>query len=61
MGLLDMLMKAFGWRKEESSVLVVGLDNSGKTTILNFLKPAKVRLARKLPCSAQWTCHARVR
>ncbi len=43
MGLLDMLMKAFGWGKEESAVLVVGLDNSGKTTILNFLKPAKVR------------------
>ena len=42
MGLLDMLMKAFGWRKEDSSVLVVGLDNSGKTTILNYLKPAKV-------------------
>ncbi|CAE7872499.1 ARL6 [Symbiodinium sp. KB8] len=49
MGLLDMLMKAFGWRKEESSVLVVGLDNSGKTTILNFLKPAKNALLEVAP------------
>lgn len=39
MGLFDKLTLWLGVRKKEAGVLVVGLDNSGKTTILNHLKP----------------------
>ncbi|XP_069554555.1 ADP-ribosylation factor-like protein 6 [Brachyistius frenatus] len=40
MGLLDKLSGWLGLRKKEVNVLCVGLDNSGKTTIINQLKPA---------------------
>jgi len=43
MGFID---KLFGWlksKKKDASVLCVGLDNSGKTTIINQLKPASLR------------------
>lgn len=43
MGFLDSLAKLFGFSKKEANVLVVGLDNSGKSTILNKLKPAEVQ------------------
>lgn len=39
MGLLDRIKKMFGMKKKEASILCVGLDNSGKTTIINRLKP----------------------
>ncbi|CAF3387050.1 unnamed protein product [Rotaria socialis] len=39
MGLLDALIEWLGLRRREASVLVVGLDNSGKTSLLNFLLP----------------------
>jgi ADP-ribosylation factor-like protein 6 len=39
MGLFSMLAKAFGWSKKQVQVIVIGLDNSGKSTILNALKP----------------------
>jgi len=38
MGFLDSLARFLGIKKEEANILVVGLDNSGKTTILNQLK-----------------------
>lgn len=38
MGLLDKLVTLFGLRKQEVKVLVVGLNNSGKTTVLNHFK-----------------------
>lgn len=38
MGFFDRLLKAFGMSKEKVNVLVVGLDNSGKTTIIEKLK-----------------------
>ncbi|XP_052779201.1 ADP-ribosylation factor-like protein 6 [Mya arenaria] len=38
MGFLDKLARLFGLRNEEANILVVGLDNSGKTTILNQMK-----------------------
>lgn len=44
MGLFDMISSAFGWSKKEARILVVGLDNSGKTTLINHIKPKKVRL-----------------
>ena len=43
MGFID---KLFGWlksKKKGASILCVGLDNSGKTTIINQLKPANSR------------------
>ncbi len=42
MGFLDSLAKWLGLRKRQAKVLCVGLDNSGKTTIINKLKPEMV-------------------
>jgi ADP-ribosylation factor-like protein 6 len=39
MGLLDRFAKWLGLKKKDANVIVVGLDNSGKTTIINHLKP----------------------
>lgn len=44
MGLFDKLAGWLGLKKEVN-VLCLGLDNSGKTTIINRLKPSNVRLA----------------
>ena len=33
------MARAFGFVKDKASVIVIGLDNSGKTTLLNCLKP----------------------
>lgn len=46
MGLFDRLSNWLGLKKKEINVLCIGLDNSGKTTIINKLKPEKV----SLPC-----------
>jgi ADP-ribosylation factor-like protein 6 len=58
MGMFDKLAIWLGVKKKEASVLCVGLDNSGKTTIINHLKPDKVRLQTSvysgtpvLPCT----------
>ena len=32
-GLFSMIANAFGFSKKEAKILVVGLDNSGKTTL----------------------------
>jgi ADP-ribosylation factor-like protein 6 len=42
MGLLDRLGNWLGFKKKEINVICVGLDNSGKTTVINKLKPDKV-------------------
>lgn len=42
--MFDKLAIWLGVKRKEASVLCVGLDNSGKTTIINHLKPDKVRL-----------------
>ena len=39
MGFFDKLASLLGLKRCECNVLVVGLDNSGKTTILNHFKP----------------------
>lgn len=39
MGLFDSLRKLFGSKKKEAGILCVGLDNSGKSTVINFLRP----------------------
>uniref|UniRef100_A0A7S1CCX3 ADP-ribosylation factor-like protein 6 n=1 Tax=Bicosoecida sp. CB-2014 TaxID=1486930 RepID=A0A7S1CCX3_9STRA len=41
MGLFKRLAQALGLSKRECKILVVGLDNSGKTTLINRLKPKK--------------------
>lgn len=40
-----MLSNAFGMGRKEARILVIGLDNSGKTTLINHLKPKKVSLS----------------
>ena len=42
MGLFDAIASWFGLKKKKAKVLCVGLDNSGKTTIINKLKPENV-------------------
>lgn len=49
MGLFDKLAGWLGLKKEVN-VLCLGLDNSGKTTIINRLKPSNVSLASFLQC-----------
>ncbi|KAL8559203.1 ADP-ribosylation factor-like protein 6 [Nucella lapillus] len=43
MGFFDTLAIWLGMKKKEVSVLVVGLDNSGKTTIINHFKPNEAK------------------
>ncbi|XP_074660202.1 ADP-ribosylation factor-like protein 6 [Tubulanus polymorphus] len=38
MGLFDRLASFLGFAKKEAKVLIVGLDNSGKSSIINHLK-----------------------
>ena len=42
MGLGDLLSKLFGRTNKKAQVLCIGLDNSGKSTIINELKPKDV-------------------
>ncbi|XP_034042301.1 ADP-ribosylation factor-like protein 6 isoform X1 [Thalassophryne amazonica] len=49
MGLLDKLSCWLGLRKKEVNVLCLGLDNSGKTTIINQLKPANMQAQEIVP------------
>ena len=50
MGFFDRLGRLLGLKKKELNVLCIGLDNSGKTSIINKLKPDKVseKLSRAL-------------
>lgn len=43
MGIFNTLSSWLGMKKKEAQVLVVGLDNSGKSTILNQLKPNEAK------------------
>lgn len=38
MGLLDKLVNLLGLKKRDVKILVVGLNNSGKSTVVNHLK-----------------------
>ena len=49
MGFLDKLSSVFGNKKREANILCVGLDNSGKTTIINKLKPEKTQTTDIVP------------
>ena len=41
---MDFFAKLFGGGSKQAQVLCVGLDNSGKTTIINQLKPKDVSM-----------------
>ena len=41
MGLFKMIANALGLSRQEARILVIGLDNSGKTTLIHHLKPKK--------------------
>ncbi|KAJ8256029.1 hypothetical protein COCON_G00198930 [Conger conger] len=49
MGLLDKLAGWLGLKKKEVNVLCLGLDNSGKTTIINKLKPSNAQTQDIVP------------
>ena len=49
MGFLDRLSSVLGLRKKECNVLVVGLDNSGKSSLLNHFKPEEQQNANIVP------------
>jgi ADP-ribosylation factor-like protein 6 len=42
LSIFDRMKSALGLLRNEAKILVVGLDNSGKTTIVNHLKPQGV-------------------
>ena len=42
MGLFQLFADVFGLSRKLARILVVGLDNSGKSTIINHIKPKKV-------------------
>ena len=49
MGLFKKLTRALGFGKGTARILVVGLDNSGKTTLINHLKPKKSKAHEVVP------------
>ncbi|XP_065348628.1 ADP-ribosylation factor-like protein 6 isoform X1 [Cloeon dipterum] len=49
MGLLTKLMAILGFNRREVNVLVVGLNNSGKSTLVNQLKPEEQRATEIVP------------
>lgn len=49
MGLFKMLTNALGIKKTQVRILIVGLDNSGKTTLVNHLKPKKSQAREVVP------------
>ena len=49
MGLLDSLFEWLGIRRREVSVLVVGLDNSGKSSLFNYLRPKDTIAVHTVP------------
>uniref|UniRef100_A0A8D0ERC2 ADP ribosylation factor like GTPase 6 n=1 Tax=Strix occidentalis caurina TaxID=311401 RepID=A0A8D0ERC2_STROC len=55
MGLFDKLAGWLGLKKKEVHVLCLGLDNSGKTTIINKLKPSNAQTQDIVP-TIGFTC-----
>ena len=48
MGVFDRFARWLGIKKKDVNVLILGLDNSGKTTIINHLKPEESQQAGTL-------------
>lgn len=57
MGLLDKLSIWLGRGQTEVTVLVLGLDNSGKSTLLNALRPPEQRASNTVPTVAHQQEH----
>jgi len=49
MGIFGQLSNWLGISKKEAKILVIGLDNSGKSTILNHLKPPESKSTDVVP------------
>mmetsp|Transcript_29456 Transcript_29456/g.68284 ORF Transcript_29456/g.68284 Transcript_29456/m.68284 type:complete len:182 (-) Transcript_29456:194-739(-) len=49
MGLFKKFFEVMGFSKPNCKIIVIGLDNSGKTTIINKLKPKKAQLEETAP------------
>jgi len=49
MGVFDRFARWLGIKKKDVNVLILGLDNSGKTTIINHLKPEESQQADIVP------------
>jgi ADP-ribosylation factor-like protein 6 len=49
MGFWDKLVNLLGLKKKEVNILVVGLNNSGKSTIINHLKNEEEKLTEIVP------------
>eukprot|EP00441_Pelagodinium_beii_P015063 CAMPEP_0197673088 /NCGR_PEP_ID=MMETSP1338-20131121/80329_1 /TAXON_ID=43686 ORGANISM="Pelagodinium beii, Strain RCC1491" /NCGR_SAMPLE_ID=MMETSP1338 /ASSEMBLY_ACC=CAM_ASM_000754 /LENGTH=124 /DNA_ID=CAMNT_0043253293 /DNA_START=69 /DNA_END=439 /DNA_ORIENTATION=- len=49
MGVFSKIAKMLGMGKKECAIIVVGLDNSGKSTLLNYLKPKKASSYEVVP------------
>lgn len=48
MGLLAQISTVLGVSRKQVSILVIGLDNSGKTTMINQLKPSETQATQVL-------------
>ncbi|RVE40631.1 hypothetical protein evm_014718 [Chilo suppressalis] len=57
MGLLDKLSVWLGRGRTEVTVLVLGLDNSGKSTLLDALRPPEQRVHHSQPTVGQQQDH----
>lgn len=49
MGFWQDLAVLLRFRKRDANILVVGLDNSGKSTIINYLKPKHLAASQIVP------------
>jgi len=49
MGFFKKLFEAFGFSNQKCNILVVGLDDAGKTTILNQIMPKKHQYSEVVP------------
>ncbi|XP_069694584.1 ADP-ribosylation factor-like protein 6 [Periplaneta americana] len=49
MGLWDKLTNLLGFKKREVNILVVGLNNSGKSTVINHFKSEEEKLTEIVP------------
>ena len=48
-GIFSKLKRMLGFPRNEVQILVIGLDNSGKTTIINHIKPKQLQSSEVTP------------